>query len=296
MRCDYATVTQNRAKDITAVRARLLISASPAATQANAPKRGFRVRRSAWEMLRAAARQPKRVLGHTARHLQYKSKRRIRRMRQALGRQASQLQARVIGDGQMPAFARNSLGLLALEPRVVFDAAAIAIAEQTVDQFAKQQAEAAADPAQADSSFMSTADPTADLHAIDYATISAPEFSRHEIAFVDGSVADVQDIIATIASSIEIVMLDPSRDGVEQIAATLAGRTGVDAIHIISHGSEGQLKLGSAVLNAASMQGQHLDELTTIGAALMVDADILIYGCDFTAGEMGLKPRRSSAA
>jgi large repetitive protein len=79
----------------------------------------------------------------------------------------------------------------------------------------------------------------------------------------------------------EVIILDPNRDGVEQIAEVLKGRKDVTAIHILSHGNAGQLRLGNATLNQASMAGEHADELVTIKAALSVNADILIYGCNF---------------
>ena len=112
---------------------------------------------------------------------------------------------------------------------------------------------------------------------------------RQEIAFIDSSVANVDQLIAGIDPAVEIVMIDGAGDGVEQIAAALEGRSGIDAIHILSHGDQGQLFLGNDVLDAASMQGEHLDELTAIGEALSEEGDILIYGCDFTGGEAGLE-------
>ena len=52
---------------------------------------------------------------------------------------------------------------------------------------------------------------------------------------------------------------------------------------------EGRLYLGTGTLTASSMQAEYLDELTVIGQALSADGDILIYGCDFTAGDVGLE-------
>ncbi|MEZ5925844.1 MAG: Ig-like domain-containing protein [Hyphomicrobiaceae bacterium] len=173
---------------------------------------------------------------------------------------------------------------LALEPRVVFDAAVAATTEQAVDQLAQQQADAA----------LTGFDPGGSADMLpdggDAIALAEPTgTASHEIAFVDSSIADIGSLLARLDPSIEVVILDPTQDGVEQIAAALDGRTGIDAIHVLSHGSEGQLTLGNAVLNAASMQSEHLDELTAIGKALSADGDILIYGCDFTGGEAGLE-------
>ncbi|RFC66850.1 DUF4347 domain-containing protein, partial [Mesorhizobium denitrificans] len=113
--------------------------------------------------------------------------------------------------------------------------------------------------------------------------------SAREIVFVAGDIEDKDSLIASFGKDVEVVTLDPTKDGVEQIAAALKGRTGIEAIHILSHGGEGQLSLGTASLTADSMQGEYLDELTVIGHALSADGDILIYGCDFTAGDAGLR-------
>ena len=87
--------------------------------------------------------------------------------------------------------------------------------------------------------------------------------------------------------NVQIVMLDGGQDGMEQIAASLAGRTGIDAIHLISHGAEGQLSLGTGTLTQESMTGQYADELAAIRQSLSESADILVYGCDFAEGQAG---------
>ncbi|MBL8389293.1 MAG: DUF4347 domain-containing protein, partial [Hydrogenophaga sp.] len=112
---------------------------------------------------------------------------------------------------------------------------------------------------------------------------SEPE--RVEIVFVDSVAADIVDDLDWHPG--EIHVLDANRDGVEQIAEILAGRTGVDAIHIISHGSDGQLELGNAVLDSTSLAGEHADELAVIRASLSADADLLIYGCEVSQTAKG---------
>jgi hypothetical protein len=171
--------------------------------------------------------------------------------------------------------------LRTLEARMVFDAALAATAAAAADQH---------HDAAHDASLDNLADHLAAAPVLpDASALAAPQAVRNEIIFVDSGVSNWTEITASAAPGAEIVVLDANRDGVEQIAAALAGRTGVDAIHIVSHGGEGELRLGSATLDAASMQGDHLDELTAIGRALSAEGDILIYGCDFTAGDKGLE-------
>ena len=117
----------------------------------------------------------------------------------------------------------------------------------------------------------------------------APEAAPKEVYFIWDNVKDWQQIAASLGPGARVYVLDSSKDGVEQIAAILKGERNITAIHIISHGSEGSLSLGTAVLDAESMQGEYRDELMVIGQALSENGDILIYGCDFAAGADGLQ-------
>ncbi len=136
------------------------------------------------------------------------------------------------------------------------------------------------------------------LDALD--TISFADFAAHlsigspnstglpnEIAFIDQTVPDISDLLNGFDPSVEVVLLDSSRDGVTQIADVLSGRRGVSAIHIVTHGSEAVLELGTAHLTARTMESAYSSEMRTIRDALSEKADILIYGCNFGAGEAG---------
>ncbi len=107
------------------------------------------------------------------------------------------------------------------------------------------------------------------------------------LVFIDTNVSDYQTLLDGIDPSATVVLLDPAKDGVEQIAQTVSRYTNVDAVHIISHGDDGRINLGSAILDQASMQGKYADEFATINAALSENADILVYGCDVAAGAQG---------
>ena len=116
---------------------------------------------------------------------------------------------------------------------------------------------------------------------------------RREWVFVDTSVAGYRDLVADLAAGghdgrrIEVVLLDSRRNGVTQMAAALAGTRGIDALHLITHGSPAALQLGSVRLTADSMSGAYAEALTAIGRALTADGDILVYGCDFGQGDRG---------
>jgi len=107
--------------------------------------------------------------------------------------------------------------------------------------------------------------------------------ARQEIVFIEGNVADLDTLLAGIDSTKEVHVLDAGRDGLQEISAVLAGRSDVDAIHILSHGNSGSLQLGTAVLDQAALQN-NADLLAAIGASLKPDADIYLYACNLAAG------------
>ncbi len=118
---------------------------------------------------------------------------------------------------------------------------------------------------------------------------------RHELVFVDVSVEDYQTLLAGVDPRAEVVLLDANRDGIDQIAEVLSQRSGLNAIHIVSHGSMGELQLGQATLNLDSMHDRYAEQLGRIGQALALDADILIYGCNFAEGLLGRAAEESLA-
>ena len=108
-----------------------------------------------------------------------------------------------------------------------------------------------------------------------------------QILFIDSRVSDIDSLLASIDPAIEVVYLDAQEDGLAQIAQTLAGRVGIEAVHVISHGAPGSLELGQGTVDAAAL-ATHAAELATIRAALSEQADLLLYGCDVAADDKGL--------
>ena len=171
-----------------------------------------------------------------------------------------------------------------LEQRMVFDGAAVDTAATAAD------AHAEGPPAPADGAEADAADPrtdTGDLLAALAAAPVEPQPAASVVVFIDSQVKDADVIAAALPEGALVVYLDADRDGVEQIAAALEGLSDVDAIHIVSHGSQGALFLGSATLDLESISGVHAGDLAAIGSALSDNADILVYGCDAAAGDEG---------
>lgn len=102
------------------------------------------------------------------------------------------------------------------------------------------------------------------------------------LVFVDSSVENYDSLVAGVKSGTEVVLLNPNQDGVAQITAELAKRTNIASLHIVSHGSPGNLYLGCTTLNLTTLR-QYRDQLQQWRHALAKDADILLYGCHVAA-------------
>jgi len=107
------------------------------------------------------------------------------------------------------------------------------------------------------------------------------------VVFVDARVQDKDQLVANAAPNTEVVILNQGSDGLDQIAAYLAGHHDVGSVQIVAHGWEGNLWLGSTFVDQASLQA-HQGDLTAIGQALRPGGDILLYACDTAAGSDGL--------
>lgn len=190
-----------------------------------------------------------------------------------------------------------------LEPRMLFDGAIAATVADTAASTPAADAHATAiADSQAESSDSSHTQATAD-NSSDTATANdqsqtsdtpsdavatSASYTRHEVVFIDTSLKDYQTLVDGIQPGVEIVLIDGSKDGLQQIADWASTHSGYDAIHIFSHGSEGQLNLGSTVLTDTSIKSADVQAaLAIIGQSLTAEGDLLLYGCDVGAGSAG---------
>ena len=122
--------------------------------------------------------------------------------------------------------------------------------------------------------------------------VQDPQQQSQEIIFVDTATPDYQQLIDQVVSgsdhpeAMEVVLIEADRDGIQTITDTLSSRDDLSAIHIISHGSDGQIQLGSTSLNDDSL-GQRASEIAAWADAFSENGDILIYGCDVAATGSG---------
>src|SRR6266581_4928996 len=193
--------------------------------------------------------------------------------------------------------------MIALEPRMLFDGAlgldlaagatAALLGDKSAVDASTAHAPATATPREASPAAVSAplVDPrevTAEKPAADTRTDAALTSKPHEILFIDGLLSSdtIAQIKASTRSDVEVIVLDPARDGVQQISEILGSHDQLDAVHIVSHGGPGEIKLGTAVLSLDALQ-ERAAEVNGWAAHLDKGADLLLYGCDVAAGAMG---------
>ncbi len=169
--------------------------------------------------------------------------------------------------------------IMSLEPRMLFDGAVAATVADAAQPDAHPTAEAAKTP---------TADQPADTHApqgqVDATVAAVPGKS---VVFVDSRVKDSASLLEGVAPGTQVVQLDASKDGLQQIADYLDTHQGISSVQIIAHGNAGDLWLGDSYLSADNVQARS-EVLAQIGQDMNAGGDILIYGCYTAEGERGL--------
>ncbi|WP_235369101.1 Ig-like domain-containing protein [Pseudomonas brassicacearum] len=169
--------------------------------------------------------------------------------------------------------------IMSLEPRMLFDGAVAATVADAAQPDAHPTADAAKTP---------TADQPADTHApqgqVDATEAAVPGKS---VVFVDSRVKDSASLLEGVAPGTQVVQLDASKDGLQQIADYLDTHQGISSVQIIAHGNAGDLWLGNSYLSADNVQARS-EVLAQIGQDMNAGGDILIYGCYTAEGERGL--------
>jgi len=166
---------------------------------------------------------------------------------------------------------RIDLGLMALEPRWMFDGAAVVDAAHAApDASAKALIPDAPAAVQ-----VRAADPSQDG-------------GKKEVVFVDTSLANYQALEAAVKPGIEIEEIGGGQSGLAQMAKWAETHTGYDSISVVSPGAEATLNIGTDALTDADLSTPvRQAELAAVGSALKAGGDLMLYGSDVAAGSDG---------
>ncbi|MEW8105359.1 MAG: FG-GAP-like repeat-containing protein, partial [Candidatus Thiodiazotropha endolucinida] len=168
-----------------------------------------------------------------------------------------------------------------LEPRILLSADLVGVAVDPASNDVEQQV---------DETELQTIE--AGLQSVLSNQTDESDISTRELVIIDPATPDYQSLVDDLISrdgdgrSFEIVLLDSSANGIEQLNETLTQYQGLNAIHLISHGGEGEIRLGNATLNQDGLQ-QSAEQISAWGEALNPGGDWLIYGCDIASTATG---------
>ena len=112
--------------------------------------------------------------------------------------------------------------------------------------------------------------------------------SKKSVVFIDSRVADYQTIVAALPVGTDWYLLNPTSNGVSQIQSILANYSGLDSIHIFSHGSVGAIQIGSGELSSQNIT-DYIGQWSVISSRF-TDAGngyIALYGSNVAQGYIG---------
>ena len=109
---------------------------------------------------------------------------------------------------------------------------------------------------------------------------------KKNIVFIDSAVEDYETITSSFKENTEFYLINSNEDGFKRINEILKDRKNIDALHLIGHGSAGQILFGNAFLNNETIDN-YKSTLTSIGQSLTTSGDILFYGCNVASTEQG---------
>ncbi|NIU06024.1 MAG: DUF2341 domain-containing protein [Gammaproteobacteria bacterium] len=129
-------------------------------------------------------------------------------------------------------------------------------------------------------------------HTKDEHTKDTEIVTRRELVFIDPGTPDYEQLLQDLqrdrgdGTRIDVVLLDAKQDGVKQITRVLKQHQKLNAIHLVSHGNDGTLKLGNGQLDSKHLSAD-ASHVATWANALSNEADLLIYGCDLASSDKG---------
>jgi len=119
-----------------------------------------------------------------------------------------------------------------------------------------------------------------------FANVTRDKIRKKQIVFIDKQISDYETLIDSFDKNTKVILIESNEDGFKKIEKSLEGGKKYSAIHIIGHGSAGQILFGNALLTNDNLEN-YKSILNNIGQNLTAKGDILFYGCNIAANENG---------
>ncbi len=111
--------------------------------------------------------------------------------------------------------------------------------------------------------------------------------AQHELVVFDPTVKGLPLLMKNFSRNVRYIVLDKDSDGLDRILSELKNAPeAISALHIISHGGPGYVRLGTTTLDMQALSDRR-EELQAIAARLLGKKEILLYGCSTAAGDVG---------
>ena len=147
----------------------------------------------------------------------------------------------------------------------------------------------------------SAVDGTAEEVAAAIATADVAANAAAEIVVIDADTPDIEALLADLAArgeaAPEVIVLDENgaAAALARLGEILAGRTGLGAVHLVSHGADGELLLGGERVTTLDLIAR-AEEIAAWRDAFADGADFLLYGCGRRRHRRGAQLRRHARA
>ncbi|HEC28894.1 MAG TPA: DUF4347 domain-containing protein, partial [Gammaproteobacteria bacterium] len=171
--------------------------------------------------------------------------------------------------------------MLALEPRFLFDVAALATG---VDHLT--------DPDAIDSDFFSiqdtdqnNSDPVLDLFSA-HVPPSGGNNGNNEIVFVDSTARLADTLLEQINPDIEVIQLDSKQSGIQQISDVLNNRENITTVHLVTQALNDSIQLGNIQLSADNAD-DYYTEIQGWSKSLTSTANINLYDGNIAKTDTG---------
>ncbi len=109
--------------------------------------------------------------------------------------------------------------------------------------------------------------------------------TEHELVVINSSVQDMDQIIDSLGTNQEVLVLENGKDAMQQINEYLeASGKEYSAIHIVSHGNSGYITLAGERYDVSNFDAA---DWAAVGGHLSEGGDILFYGCNLAENQAG---------
>ncbi|MCC8966299.1 DUF4347 domain-containing protein, partial [Bradyrhizobium sp. Pear76] len=109
---------------------------------------------------------------------------------------------------------------------------------------------------------------------------------KREIAFIDPGIDDLVTLMHGIRPDVEPILLTADEPAARQMARAVEGRDGLEAIHVIAHGSPGRVHFASSDWSIETLSA-NASEFAAIGKALVPDGNVRLWSCHTGAEAAG---------